>query len=176
MRLRSALLTALLFSALATPSAAQRVEVRYAAPIEGPRTGRLFVIFARNGQREPRLQAGSYGATAPMFAADVSDWRAGAPAVITADTLGYPHASLRDMPAGEYTVQAVLNVYTKVTRADGHTLWVHWDQWEGQHWNISPGNLVSEPVTVRWDPKSQTPVRLTLTRALPPVVRPPTTR
>lgn len=74
------------------------------------------------------------------------------------------HATLRQLPAGEYTVQAVLNVYTQVTRADGHTLWVHWDQGEGQHWNISPGNLVSEPTKVRRDPKSTTALRVTITR------------
>ena len=96
--------------------------------------------------------------------------------MIGPETLGYPYASLRDLPAGEYTVQAVLNVYTKVTRADGHTLWVHWDQWEGQQWNQSPGNLASEPVTVRWDPKAKAPVKLTLTRSLPPVQVPPDTR
>ena len=160
---------ALLAFGLVTPARAQRVEVRYATPLDGPRTGRLFVVFARNATREPRLVAGSYGGTAPLFGADVSDWRAGQPAVISADTLGYPYASLRDLPAGEYSVQAVLNVYSRVTRADGHTLWVHWDQWEGQRWNRSPGNLVSEPVTVRWDPRARATVRLTLTRAIPPI-------
>jgi hypothetical protein len=169
-------LLALSFVSLAPSARAQRVEVRYDASLQGPRTGRLFVIFARNAGREPRLQAGSYGGTAPMFGADVSEWRAGEDIAIAGDTLGYPFARLRELPAGEYTVQAVLNVYTKVTRADGHTLWVHWDQWEGQRWNTSPGNLVSEPVTVRWDPTSPTPVRLTLTRALPPIEVPADTR
>ena len=96
--------------------------------------------------------------------------------MISADTLGYPYASLRDLPAGEYTVQAVLNVYTKVTRADGHTLWVHWDQWEGQKWNRSPGNLVSDPITVRWDPKAKSTIRLTLARAIPPIAPIPDTK
>ncbi|MCC6244677.1 MAG: hypothetical protein IT353_17665 [Gemmatimonadaceae bacterium] len=174
-------LRALLFFALTSvtplPSAsAQRVEVRYNAALQGPRTGRVFVIFTKNTTREPRLQAGSYGGTAPMFGADVSAWTPSAAAVIGPDTLGYPYASLRDLPAGEYTAQAVLNVYTQVKRADGHTLWVHWDQWEGQHWNVSPGNLVSEPTTVRWDPKSSTPIRLTLTRVLPSVDVPPDTK
>ncbi len=160
----------------ARPAAAQQVEVRYDAALKGPRTGRVFLIFTKNPTREPRLMAGSYGGTAPLFGADVNDWKAGDAAVIGPDTLGYPFASLRDLPAGEYTVQAVLNVYTKVTRADGHTLWVHWDQWEGQHWNISPGNLVSEPTTVRWDPKSPSPIRVTITRELPAVAVPPDTK
>ncbi len=155
MDFRPLLLSVALTLGAGAQSHAQRVEVTYAPSLQGPRTGRLFVVFARSASREPRVQAGSYGGTAPMFAAEVSDWRVGQPAAITADTLGYPFASLRDLPAGEYTVQAILNVYTKVTRADGHTLWVHWDQWEGQHWNVSPGNLVSDPVTIRWDPKAR---------------------
>jgi hypothetical protein len=173
----AAALTALavLVTAVA-PLQAQRVEVRYAESLGGPHTGRVFVIFARDGSREPRLQAGGYRATAPFYGADVHNWGRGTAAVIGPDTLGYPHSSLRDLPAGEYTVQAVLNVYTKVTRADGHTLWVHWDQWEGQQWNRSPGNLVSEPVKVRWDPKSPRPLQLTLTRVLPPVEVPADTR
>ncbi len=171
-----ALMTMFLSLAIPAPASAQRVEVRYDASLKGPRTGRVFLIFARNATREPRLVAGSYGGTAPLFGADVSDWKPGDAAVIGLDTLGYPYASLRDLPAGEYTVQALLNVYTKVTRADNRTLWVHWDQWEGQHWNISPGNLVSEPVTVRWDPKSTATLRVNITRELPPVVVPPDTR
>ncbi|MBK8059822.1 MAG: hypothetical protein IT358_10130 [Gemmatimonadaceae bacterium] len=166
------------FSSLAAMHAlsAQRVEVRYPASLDGPRTGRVFVVFARDGAREPRLQAGSYGGTAPLFAADVSDWKPGAAAVISVDTLGYPYASLRELPAGEYTVQAVLNVYTQVTRADGHTLWVHWDQWEGQKWNRSPGNLISEPIKVRWDPKARATVRLTLNAVIPPIAPIPDTK
>ncbi|HEX4933749.1 MAG TPA: alpha/beta hydrolase-fold protein [Gemmatimonadaceae bacterium] len=174
--LRAALSCAVLVLATARDGFAQRVEVRYPPSLEGPRTGRVFVVFARDGSREPRLQAGSYGGTAPMFGADVADWRPGAAAVISPDTLGYPYASLRDLPAGEYTVQAVLNVYTKVTRADGHTLWVHWDQWEGQKWNRSPGNLISEPMTVRWDPKARATIRLTLSKVIPPIAPIPDTK
>ena len=147
---------------VATAGHAQRVDVQYAAGLKGPRSGRVFVVLSRIADREPRLVAGSYGATAPFFGAGVNNWKPGENAVVTADTLGDPVATLRQLPAGEYTVQAVLNVYTQVTRADGHTLWAHWDQWEGQHWNVSPG-LVRESTKVRWDPKSTTPLRVTIT-------------
>jgi hypothetical protein len=56
------------------------------------------------------------------------------------------------VPAGDYYVQAMLEPYTKFSRADGHVIWVHNDQWEGQRFNISPGNLVSEVERVHWDP------------------------
>ena len=38
------------------------------------------------------------------------------------------------------------------SRADGHVLWMHDDQWEGQHWNRSPGNLYSASQKVHIDP------------------------
>ncbi len=173
---RRSFLLALSLCTAATHAAAQKVEVRFASDLSGPQTGRLFVIFSRSATGEPRTTAGSYGGTAPFFGADVSNWKAGDAAVIGPDTLGYPFASLRDLPAGEYRAQAVLNVYSNVKRADGKSLWVHWDQWEGQRWNVSPGNLVSEPVMVRWDPKTRTTVSLTLTRALPPVTVPTDTK
>ena len=173
---RRSLLLVLSLCTAATHAAAQQVEVRFASDLSGPQTGRLFVIFSRSPTGEPRTTAGSYGGTAPFFGADVSNWKAGDAAVIGPDTLGYPFASLRDLPAGEYRAQAVLNVYTNVTRADGKSLWVHWDQWEGQRWNVSPGNLVSEPVMVRWDPKARATLKLTLNRALPPVTVPTDTK
>src|SRR5205823_3639969 len=83
--------------------------------------------------------------------------------------------SLKDVPAGDYYVQAVLSVYTEFHRSDGHTIWAHMDQWEGQHWNISPGNLVSEPQRLHLDPAAGYNIKLTLTRALPPVQVPPDT-
>ena len=34
------------------------------------------------------------------------------------------------------------------------------DQWEGQNWKRSPGNLFGDPVKVTFDPQSTTPIRL----------------
>ena len=68
--------------------------------------------------------------------------------VIDATTFGHPVRSLRDIPAGDYWVQPFVNVYTKFARADGHTVWLHMDQWEGQNWKRSPGNLYGDPVKV----------------------------
>jgi hypothetical protein len=72
-------------------------------------------------------------------------------------------------------VQALLNVYTQVHRKDGHVIWVHMDQWEGQQWNRSPGNLVSEVQRVRLDPAAGFNIKLSLTKKLPPVTIPPET-
>jgi hypothetical protein len=55
-------------------------------------------------------------------------------------------------------------------------VWVHADQWEGQHWTTSPGNLVSEVVKVHFDPAAHTAVKLALTKKIPPLEAPADTR
>jgi len=153
-----------------------RVEISYPAALDsGPITGRVFVIISKTDRVEPRLQAGSYQASVPFWGQDVNALKAGESAVMDAGVLGFPLKSLSEIPAGEYYVQALLNVYTQVHRKDGHTIWVHLDQWEGQQWNRSPGNLVSEVQRVRLDPAAGFNIKLSLTKKLPPVVVPPDT-
>src|SRR5262249_14733574 len=100
-------------------------------------TGRMFVIVTRKDKPEPRLQVGGWNDPSPLFGVDVSALKPGTPAVINAETPGYPVSSLRDLPAGDYYVQALLNVYTEFHRSDGHVIWAHMDQWEGQRFNRS---------------------------------------
>ena len=72
--------------------------------------------------------------------------RPGRRSCITAAERGHPVAQSADIPAGEYWMQPFVNVYTRFARADGKTVWLHMDQWEGQNWKRSPGNLFGEPV------------------------------
>src|SRR5258707_5526835 len=109
----------------------------------GPLTGRVFVMLAKKETPEPLQQAGSWGGQTPFFAVDVEQLQPGRAGVLDGRALGYPLNSLKDVPAGDYFVQALVSVYTKFPRADGHTIWAHMDQWEGQHFNRSPGNLYS---------------------------------
>ena len=153
-----------------------RVRIGYPATLDsGPITGRVFLIVSKSNHVEPRLQAGSYQASVPFFGLDVEALKPDEAAVIDATTLGYQVESLKDLPPGEYYVQALLNLYTKVRRKDGHEIWVHLDQWEGQQWNRSPGNLVSGVERLRLDPAKGFDLRLNLTRKLPPVEIPPDT-
>jgi len=148
---------------------AAKFEVSFPASVDrGPITGRVFVIITRNGLTDPRFQAGSYGGSVPFFGLDVEALSPGQNAVIDRSVLGFPLSSLNDIPAGDYYVQAVLNVYTQVHRKDGHTIWVHLDQWEGQRWNRTPGNLVSEALKLHLDPSAGFDVKLSLTKKLPP--------
>ncbi len=138
--------------------------------------GRVYVALSRHASPEPREQAGELATSVPFFGRDVAALRPGGAVAIGPSTPGYPTATptLRDVPAGDYDAQAIFSVYTRYPRADGHVIWAHQDQWEGQQFGLSPGNLVSRVVRVHVVPGAT--IRLTLSRTLPPVVVPPDTR
>src|SRR4030067_1123146 len=96
--------------------------------------------------------------------------------VFAEQTLGFPLDSIKEIPAGEYIVQAVLNVYTTFHRSDGHVVKMHMDQWEGQQWNTSPGNLYSLPEKLKIDPAAGGTIRIVLTERIPPIPPPKDTR
>jgi hypothetical protein len=73
---------------------------------------------------------------------------------------------LNDVPAGDYWVQGLLNIYETFHLANGHTLKLPPDKGEGQHWMVKPGNLYSKPVKVHLDPKSGLTVRISLTEKI----------
>ena len=150
-----------------------RVEVTVPPAIRGePVTGRVYVMVARANDREPRLQIGRTGT--PFFGRDVDMLPPGRAAVLDASDHGTPVASMKDLPPGDYWVQGFVNIYSEFTRADGHTVWMHDDQWEGQHWNVSPGNLYSQPRRVQIGPATET-VKLVADQVIPPVEVPPDT-
>ena len=155
-------------------SGEQRFEVSFPSAVhEEALTGRIYVMISRTAEREPRLQIGRTGA--PFFGRDVVNLLPGEPGIIDATDLGTPVASLRDIPAGEYYVQAFVNIYSEFRRADGHVVWMHDDQWEGQQWNRSPGNLYSAVERVRLDPEADAVIALSAENVIPPVVVPPDT-
>ncbi len=179
-RLVSAAALAAVFASVAViaqqrPSPGPRVEISFAAAARSaPVTGRVYVAISRvNDRQTPIQQADSTGA--PLFGKNVDGLAPGAAAVIGSDDFGHPIASLRDIPAGDYWIQPFVNVYTEFTRADGHTVWLHMDQWEGQNWRRSPGNLYGDPVQMHFDPASSAPIRLVADKVIPPVQVPPDT-
>jgi Putative esterase len=154
-----------------------------AAAHADPITGRVFVILSRDIAHcgpadavatmtepcEPRLQVSRIGV--PFFGRDINSLKPGDSATIDNSDLGSPLAHLADIPAGDYYVQAMVNVYSEFHRADGHTLWMHDDQWEGQRWQRSPGNLYSKAVKMHIDPVSGV-IRLIADQVIPPVTVP----
>src|SRR5690349_22313202 len=153
-----------------TAVASPRFEISFSKAAHAePITGRVYVAISKtsDANRGPIQQAGETGA--PLFGANVEQLAPGAVASIDAKTFGYPVQSLRDIPAGEYWVQPFVNIYTKFARADGHTVWLHMDQWEGQNWKRSPGNLYGDPVKVRIDPSASTPIALVADKVIAPI-------
>lgn len=134
---------------------------------ETPITGRVFLAISREAQPEPRYEAGSYFKSVPFWGKDVDQLQPGKDVVIDTNDLGYPIANLRDLPAGDYYIQAIMNVYTQYHRADGHTIWAHQDQWEGQHFNTSPGNLISSVQKIHYDPSQSQSFSIKLDSVLP---------
>jgi enterochelin esterase-like enzyme len=157
----------------AVPAPRLRFEISFPQSVSAlPVTGRAFVVISKDNSPEPRLQTGFWGDTAPLFGTDVTQLGPGQVALIDAGTPGYPVESLRGIPAGDYYVQALLNVYSQFHRADGHAIWAHMDHWEGQQFNRAPGNYYSKVVQVHLDPSHGYDVKLSLDRVLPPVVVP----
>ena len=136
---------------------------------DGPVDGRILVIVSESDEPEPRFQRMRSLETPLIFGADVEGLVPGEPAVIDAVALGFPIESITNIPPGDYFVQAVLNIYTTFERADGHTIKAHMDQWEGQHWNRSPGNLYSPVERATIDPASAGAVSISLTEKIPPI-------
>ena len=161
------------------PSRADRpfaFAVRVAPPgATAPITGRVYVAISRDGgpSRTPIEQTGATGV--PLFGVDVAGLVPGATATIDSTAVGHPLHRLDDLPPGEYWVQPFVNVYTRFDRADGKTVWLHMDQWEGQDWKESPGNIYGDPVRLRIDPASSGTVTLVADRIIPPVQVPPDT-
>jgi len=148
-----------------------RFEVAFAAAARSEQvTGRVYVAISRDNDGPPIQQTGPTGV--PLFGANVDALAPGRTASIDASTFGHPLQSLRDLPPGDYWVQAFVNVYTKFERADGHTVWLHMDQWEGQNWRRSPGNLFSEPVKMTLDQATSGTVRLVADQVIPPIEPP----
>ena len=160
------------FSALAyePPAVATdlRFEIMFPASTHGePITGRAFVMITRREDIEPRFTFGRTGD--PLFGIDIESLKPGESVIIDNTVLGSPVDSLSGLPAGEYYVQGFISIYTEFKRADGHTVWLHNDQWEGQHFNRSPGNLYSDVVRVRLDPSEGYTVRLEAKHTIPPI-------
>ncbi|MCD6192366.1 MAG: hypothetical protein J7L26_02720 [Candidatus Aminicenantes bacterium] len=154
-----------------------RFELSFSSAVHPePITGRVFVMITRDKTSEPRLQAGMWHRCCPFFGKDVDHLRPEEKVIIDEQTLGYPPRSLADIPAGDYYVQALLNVYTEFHRADGHTIWAHMDQWEGQQFNRSPGNLYSEVQKVHLDPAKGYTVSLVMKKVIPPIKVPEDTQ
>jgi hypothetical protein len=160
-----------------TASPQTRLEISFPASSHaGPITGRVFVAIAQSDRTEPIQQIGSYTGQTAFFAADIDQLAPGRAAAIDGATLGYPADNLKSVPVGDYYVQALVNVYTQFHRSDGHTSWAHMDQWDGQHFTRSPGNLFCEVKKVHLDPAAGYNIKLETGKVFPAIDVPADTK
>jgi len=167
--IKTFLATAALVFAASSTVFAQKIEVT--VPSTAPLHGHLVVIFSKDNKSEPRMQMQEQYNSAQGFGVDAGIDGAVAPKLLTVDakTLGYPLHSLADIPAGDYFVQGVFNVYEQYHLANGKSPWLPPDQGEGQHWNRKPGNPYSKPIKIHFDPKAKEPIKLTLDQVIEPI-------
>ena len=112
----------------------------------GPFTGRVYLVFSTKDATEPRRQMGDWFAKTQVVALDVKDAAAGSPINLDPRAIGWPVAP-KDIPAGEYTVQAVARVNPDFPSA-----------------GRGEGDLYSKPLRVKFDRSVPTfvPTRVTL--------------
>ena len=146
---------------------AQRIEVTI--PSSKPLNGHLILVIAKSDKPEPRMRLSETYDSAQGFGVDAENLAPGTPLIIDAKTFGYPRHSLADLDPGDYYVQGVFNVYEEFHLASGKTLWLPPDKGEGQRWNAKPGNPFNKPAKIHFDPRSQTPIRITLDQIIPTI-------
>jgi len=158
---------------------AAKLKFAISFPVERSKTaldGRMLLMISKGGEGEPRFLISDSPKTQLIFGIDVDGLQPGRETVIDASAFGYPLKSIAEIPAGEYIVQALLNIYETFRRADGHTVKLPPDMGEGQKWNAKPGNLYSAPQKVTIDPAKNDIVKITLDKEIPPIEPPQDTK
>ena len=166
---RTAACVAVVVIAATSQAQAQRFEVTVDPSVRAtPLTGRLVVVVSKVAEPEPRMLIAPQGAA--IFAIDLQQQRAGQAAIVDAKTsLGYP-VPLASIPAGDYYAQAIVNVYEAVKRADGKTIWVHFNDGTQEVMQIAAGNVYSDVQKIHVG--SGGAVKLRITKVIPPSPRP----
>jgi S-formylglutathione hydrolase FrmB len=112
--------------------------------------GRLLLVLSREPNGEPRQSIGDTGVdAAPFLGVDAKGINANSKIVVDQKAAMFPIANLAKLPPGEYRVQAVFHSNRDLNLHD------------------APGNLYSDPVTVKLDPASGGVVKLELTHQIP---------
>jgi Putative esterase len=148
-----------------------------AAQAKAPLDGRLLLMIAKDAKAgEPRFQINDGPTGQLIFGIDVDGWKPDTRAVIDGAALGFPLELISDIPAGTYSVQALLHKYDTFKRADGHTVKLPMDRGEGQQWARAPGNLYSTPQTIAIDPRQGGTIAITLDQVIAPLPTPSDTK
>ncbi len=135
-------------------------------------TGRLLVMLSQDEADEPRFQIsdGLHGQL--IFGQNVSQWSPSSEVLMNATAVGFPLASLADVPAGTYRVQALVNRYHLFKLSNGKQVWLPPDRGEGQQWNRKPGNLYSKAQTIQVDGSGKQSFEIVMDQIIDPVEAP----
>ena len=181
-RFESAAVILLLFCGCIIPALANDVPSQLKFEISFPSslrsksiTGRVYLILSRRSKPEPRFQV-RRATGVPFFGKNIERLDPDTPAVIDDGIFGFPLQSIKEIPPGDYYIQGFINVYTEFKRSDGHILWLHNDQWEGQRWNVSPGNIYSDVQKVTILTEKNQSFKISCEHVIPPVTVPEDTK
>jgi hypothetical protein len=160
---------ALLLASVALALRAQTVRVSFPTTISSkPLDGRMLFLLSNDPADEPRMQIDDTPRSQMIFGVTVEGLKPGEAVTIDKSAAGYPIRSIADVHPGDYTAQAVLNIYETFHRGDGKIIKLAPDRGEGQHWNLAPGNLYSTPQKVHVGPGSP-PISISLDKAIGPI-------
>jgi Putative esterase len=154
-----------------------KFEISFGAKVSAaPLDGRMLLMLSTDDKQEPRHEISYMLSSQQVFGTDVDGLAPGSPAIIDQSAVGYPLEKMEEVPAGDYYVQGLLNIYETFHRADGHVVKLPMDHGEGQQWNLKPGNLYSKPQKIHVDPAAGGVIRVALTEKIPPIDPPQDTK
>ena len=129
-------------------------------------------MLATNDKKEPRDQINFGLNTQLAFGVDVEGMKPGQEIIVNDSTFGFPVRSIKNIPPGDYYVQALINRYETFNLKNGKVVKLPPDQGEGQHWNIKPGNFYSRPFKVTIDPTKGEVVKVVMDQKIAPLKEP----
>ncbi len=143
---------------------------------EQAQDGRLLLLLSTNNKAEPRFQVNDGLETQLVFGVDVEGMKPGDEIAIDESAFGYPLRNLKDIPAGEYYVQGLINRYETFHLKTGHTVKLPPDQGEGQQWNSKPGNFYSKPTKIYIDSTKNEIIKVVMDQKIAPIKEPEDTK
>ncbi|AWX43764.1 hypothetical protein HME9304_00755 [Flagellimonas maritima] len=160
----------IIFSSCTQKDTTNRISVSFSNDASGDSLdGRLLLMLSTNDEDEPRFQINAGLGAQLIFGMDVEDMKAGDNIIFDDSIFGFPYSSLKEVPQGEYNVQALLHTYETFNLSTGHTVSLPMDNGEGQQWNKSPGNLYSEPFKITVGENGIQDVDVVMNKVIPPI-------
>ncbi len=138
--------------------------------------GHIILMLATNDTSEPRNQINFGLKTQLAFGIDVDGMKPGQEIIVDESIFGFPIHTVKDISAGDYYVQALINRYETFNLKTGKTVKLPPDQGEGQHWNSKPGNYYSKPVKIKIDPAKAETIHVVMDQKIAPIKEPEDTK